>query len=655
MTSTNANQFPHLFSPFGLGHTEAPNRIVSTSHGTNMASAGVPTPQLIDYHEAKAKGGCGTVMMFGSGAASPLTPIMSNHVNLWDDRAKGGLSDAAQAIKQHGSLAISQVTSMGRRTNLHADIIGRGPSATSCELSPSIPHVLTIGEIEQITADYANACVILQSCGFDGADLAFYDDQLPDQFWSPQTNQRCDIYGGSLDNRIRFSLDILEAIRGAVGHNFIIGARVSGDDRLPGGLSPENLLEIIQRLDRTGHLDYLTVTGGTISTFRSRGWNIPSAYYGLGTFVSLAGRIRSVVKTPVIVTGRIVTPDQAEQVLQSGAADLIGMTRALIADPDLPAKAKNQKTADIRVCMGSNEGCIDRLYLGLPIGCVQNPVVGREKSWGQITPSTKAKHIVVIGGGPSGMETARVAALRQHRVTLLERDSELGGAIRLAARAPGWESYLQCINWLERQLRQLEIDIQLETEATTELIGSYSPSAVVVATGAEPRKPNLSGVDLPHVFTVSDILTSTTNASGRCVILDETGYTPGVKTADVLSQLGHEVEIVTRQYALGEDIGTTVRAVLHERLLRAGVHITTLHTPVEITTSGVRLMHVLTDEERLIQADTVVLSSSGVGRDALYNELAETKNHELHLIGDAFAPRHLRHAMVDGARTGRLL
>jgi len=214
---------------------------------------------------------------------------------------------------------------------------------------------------------------------------------------------------------------------------------------------------------------------------------------------------------------------------------------------------------------------------------------------------------------------------------------------------------LQCVTWLKNQLQDLEVDIRLETDATTNLIRSLSPDAVVVATGAEPRRPNLAGANLPHVVTVSDILSGSANPSGRCVILDETGYTPGATTADTLSQLGYDVEIVTRQYALGEDIGTTVRAVLHERLLRTGVRITTLHTPVEITTSGVRLMHVLTDEERFIEADTVVLSSSGIGRDALHRELGEGNNYELHLIGDAFAPRHLRHAMVDGARTGRAL
>ncbi|MGQ0601596.1 MAG: oxidoreductase, partial [Anaerolineales bacterium] len=269
--------FPLLFSPFRLGHAVAPNRIVSTSHGTNMAVDGAPSERLIAYHAAKAAGGCGTVMMFGSASPSPLTPIPANHVNLWQDSALPGLKAAASAVKAHGALALSQVTSTGRRSYYHLDFGGRGPSATNSQLSPHLPHVLSVSEIQQMVAGYASACRRLKDCGFDGVDLAFYADQLPDQFWSPAINTRTDHYGGSLENRLRFSLEVLEAVRGAVGHDFIVGARVSGDDALPEGLQPDDLLEIITRLDQTGRLDYFTVTGGTVSTFRARSYNIPSA------------------------------------------------------------------------------------------------------------------------------------------------------------------------------------------------------------------------------------------------------------------------------------------------------------------------------------------------------------------------------------------
>jgi dimethylglycine catabolism A len=342
--------FPLLFSPVRLGQAEAPNRIVSTSHGTNMAVGGAPGARLIAYHAEKARGGCGTVMMFGSAAASPLTPITPNHVNLWDDAALPGLRAAAAAVKAHGALAISQVTSLGRRTRAHADMTGYGPSDTVGEIAFEVPHVLSVAEIRRFVADYAAACRRLKDCGFDGCDLAFYDDQLPDQFWDPSVNKRTDVYGGSLENRLRFSLEVLEGVHGAVGRDFVVGARVSGDDALPGGLGADDLLEIIVRLDATGLLDYFTVTGGTIQTYRSRGYNIPPAYYPPGTFVGLARRVKAAVAAPVIVTGRIVTPSQAEEVLQSGAADLVGMTRALIADPELPRKARDGRLDDIRVC-----------------------------------------------------------------------------------------------------------------------------------------------------------------------------------------------------------------------------------------------------------------------------------------------------------------
>jgi dimethylglycine catabolism A len=653
-TDVGVTRYPLLFSPFQLGPVTAPNRIVSTSHGTNMAVGGAPSEQLIAYHEAKAQGGCGIVMMFGSAAASSLTPISGNHVNLWDDDAVPGLRAAAAAVKQHGAVAISQVTSMGRRTNNHAGLAGRGPSDTVSEIAPEVPHVLSLAEIRTIVADYAAACLRLKECGFDGADLAFYDDQLPDQFWDPSVNKRSDAYGGPLENRMRFSMEVLEAVRGAVGRDFVVGARVSGDDALRGGLESGDLLAIIGRLDDSGLLDYFSVTGGTIQTYRSRGYNIPPAYYGPGTFVELGRSVRERVTAPVIVTGRITTPEQAEEVLRSGAADLVGMTRALIADPDLPRKAREGREEDIRVCMGSNEGCIDRLYFGLPVGCVQNPVIGREREWGTLTPARIAKHVVVVGGGPAGMEAARVAAERGHSVTLLERTDRLGGTILVASRAPGWEAYANAVRWLERQMSVTGVDVRLENEATLDSVVALEPDEVVVATGAAPRRPYLPGANLPHTTTVADVLAGAAAVGQRCVILDETGYTPGAKVADALSTAGHEVEIVTRQYSLGETIGTTVRAVLHERLLRQGVTITTLTAPLAVLPGGVRVAHVLTDEEHSIVADTVIFSSGGVARDGLFHELAALDSPPaLHLIGDAFAPRHLRHAMVDGARAGR--
>lgn len=652
--------FPLLFSPFPLGQKTAPNRIVSTSHGTNMAVDGAPSERLIAYHAAKAAGGCGTVMLFGSAAASPLTPINAQHVNLWQASAEPGLRAASAAVKAHGALALSQVTSMGRRSVHQLDLVGKGPSATSSQLAPHMPHVLSGSEIRQMVEDYAAACRRLRDCGFDGADLAYYDDQLPDQFWTPSINTRTDQYGGSLENRMRFSLEVLEAVRGAVGRDFIVGARVSGDDFMPGGLNADELLEIITRLDQTHMLDYFTVTGGTVSTFRSRGYNIPSAYYGISTFVPMAARIKAAVQTPVIVTGRIISPAQAEEVLRSGAADMVGMTRALIADPELPRKAREGRTEDIRVCMGSSEGCIDRLYFGMPIGCIQNPVIGREKEWATVTPATQPKNIVVVGGGPAGMESARLAAERGHQVTLFEQSDALGGAIRVAARAPGWEAYANSIDWLGKQLAKLPVNVRLHSEATAELLVAMDADAIVMATGAAPRRPRLPGANLPHVFTAADVFTGAAQIEGRCVILDDTGYTPGPKTADLLSQAGYAVEIVTRQYSLGEDIGTTLRAKLVERLLRQGVVITPLLLPIEIGEHTVRLRHMLTDMPVEIKADTVILSSGGEARDGLYHALVAATQHlplspALYLIGDAYAPRNLRYAMVDAARVGREL
>ncbi|HZZ00749.1 MAG TPA: hypothetical protein VFE36_14370, partial [Candidatus Baltobacteraceae bacterium] len=387
--------YERLFSAVKLGSRTAKNRIVSTPHGTNLAVGGVPSPDLIAYHEAKAAGGCGTVMMFGSAAVSELTPIFDNHVNLWRDDVEPALRTASDAVRAHGALSFVQITSLGRRTAAQVDLTGRGPSDTSGEVTPEIPHILTTREIERLVRDYARSAKRLKDCGFDGCDLAFYDDQLPDQFWNPAINKRTDAYGGSLENRMRFSLEVLEAIRESVGRDFVVGARVSGDDRMTPGIAREELLEIITRLDKTGMLDYFTVTGGTIEGYKSRGYNIPSSYYPKKTFADLASIVRERVGATVILVGRIVTPDDGEAVLASGVADLVGMTRAMIADNEMPRKAQEGRAHEIRTCLGSNEGCIDRLYFGLPVRCVQNAIIGRELQYLKLEPAAEPKRVAV--------------------------------------------------------------------------------------------------------------------------------------------------------------------------------------------------------------------------------------------------------------------
>jgi NADPH-dependent 2,4-dienoyl-CoA reductase/sulfur reductase-like enzyme len=443
-------------------------------------------------------------------------------------------------------------------------------------------------------------------------------------------------------------------VRDAVGSDFIIGVRHSGDHLVPGGLTKEALLEVARKTDALGIADYWMVSGSNSETLRFEAMVTPSLYHPHALYADLAAATRSVVKVPVILAGRVSTPEQAETVLASGVCDLVGMTRAMIADPEMPKKAMEGRLDDIRTCVGASEGCIGRLRQGKSITCVQNPMIGREAELSEITPAQRVKRVLVIGGGVAGLEAARLAALRGHRVTLLEAAPALGGQVMVAARAPKREDYAAIAHWLVGQVRKAGVEIRLNAPADVADVLALKPESVIVATGAVPRVPKIPGVGLPHVTTASDILTGQVRPGARCVVVDEDGHFTAPTTADFLAGKGCRVTIITRYFMVGEDIDEGLRSDLYARLCGQGVVLQPMTVAVEMVPGGVRTRHTFSGAEARLEADTVVLAFGGKANDSLFHELTG-KVPELRLIGDACSPRRIHDALLEGTRVARAI
>lgn len=648
-------QFPLLFSSLRIGSAEVKNRIVSTSHDASFGAGGHPTDRYIRYHVEKAKGGAGLVQAFGTTSVHPSSPGGPGNVQIVDDSIVPHFSRMAAEIHRWGALVTCQLVHRGRRmSSLASRRAAVAPSDTPNERTWEIPHVLSIADIREIVDAYAAAAVRTKAGGFDGVELAFFGDMLPDEFLSPSVNRRTDGYGGPLENRARLQREIAVAVREAAGRDFVVGVRVSAEDFLEGELSREDRLAVARMLDALGILDFFSVTAGTVKGMQGRPRHVPSSYFPHGTYRELVAPYTQALRAPVIYAGRIVHPAEAEDVLRRGIADLVGMTRAIIADPEMPRKALEGRLDDIRLCVGANEGCIGRLYMGLPIECVQNPVIGREAELAAIHPAARRKRVVVIGGGPAGLEAARVAALRGHDVVLLERDAELGGQVRAAARAPGRAEFLGIAAWLVRQVRQAGVEVRLGTAATAGLVRSLAPDTVIVATGSRPRVAPIAVSGDARVVSAEDVLLERVAVRGRVVVVADDPHMAGPSTADFLAGRGCAVEVITRHYMVGEAIDDTQKPVVLERLLRGGVTLTPMTEARAVTSGGVDVRHVLTGETRRLPADTVVVACGGCADDGLYHALADWRGERL-LVGDAFAPRRVYDALLDATRAARTL
>ncbi len=659
--SSPTTPFPLLFSPLTLNRVTVRNRIVSTAHATGYAVGGYPKERYRAYYERKARGGVGLIITFGSCSVHPSSSVAEwSGVANWDDSIIPDLAAMAEAVHRHGAKIFCQLTHMGRRgTSASSARPLLAPSAVAEPVHRECPKVLEIHEIRELVEAFAAAAERVKRSGYDGVEITSYGGHLIEQFWSPHVNRRTDEYGGFLENRLRFSRDVIEAVRDRVGPNFCVGFRMTADQLLKDGLDHRAMKEIAGRLAALRKLDYLSISGSTGETPELQAKTVPSLDHPLGLFNHYAASIKEVVDVPVLVAARIIDPAMAEDVLRRGAADLIGMTRALIADPDLPGKTLAGQRDDIRFCTGANEGCIGRLYQGLAIRCVQNPLIGHEAELAAVQPARVSRRIVVVGGGPAGMEAARLAAERGHQVTLLEKSDALGGQVRVAAMAPNRGEYSRSIAWLTRQLGRLGLEVRLGTEATLDTLLAARPDAVVVATGATPRAAAWPGVDRPHVVTAEAVLMGQVpvRPGQRCVVIDDDAHMRGPGAAEALLDAAGQVEIITRETMVGLDIDPTLRPILYRRLFTKGVVMTPLTAVLEIGADTIRVEHVYSGQARDVAADLVVLALGGESRAELYDRLraAAAPQLEVHRVGDAVAPRRLYDALLEGTRVGRLV
>jgi len=646
---------PLLFSPLQVGPITIRNRLLSTAHQTNLVEDHVPMPEMAAYHEARVQGGAGLVII--EACAVHRSGLLTIHtIDASSEKVVPGFAAVAEAVHRHGGKVFAQLFHGGREVVSSAyRHPAYAPSAIPNERFHIMPRPMSQEEIADVLRSYGQAASYALAGGLDGVELCASHGYLPAQFWSPHTNRRTDTYGGSFANRMRFAVEAIGAMRAATEGKLAVGMRLSGDEMDPDGMDQQAMMAVVDYLLSHSTLDYLNVIGGTSATYRASTFIVPPVPLARTNFAYLAAAIKERSNIPIFTASRVIDPREAEGLLRQGVADAIAMTRALIADPDMPNKAATGRFTEIRYCIGCNQGCIGHYHKDQQIGCLVNPGAGRELALRRVAPPSRSLRVLVVGGGPAGLQAAITAAERGHKVTLIERETMLGGQLRLALNAPAQQELARTtLDNFERDLARSGVALRLGVSATAESITAMQMDAVILAVGSTPYLPELPGITNPHVCTTSEALAGAKTGK-RVLIADWNGDWPGVDVADMLADEGKLVQIASSTLYIGEALHQYLRNVFLERLYRKGVVMTPHHRLVEVLPQGAILRNIFTNDLVHVEdIDTVVLALGRVAALDLYNGLRNS-DLVLHQIGDCLAPRTMEEATLEGMQVALAL